>query len=194
LNAVEEILAGRRGTVFAPIVYRLAAALEGLDEEELADPATAVYALTSARQLFDLPAVFASFRPAGDEAGEVGLETARRLVAQLGEATPVVGVLDGAWTLDLGRGYLEAGVAALLVADPAGAEALDPLANIASFFSRPLLRLDQARTVPLEALATEPEEWLQGEPGLLLSAGEVAADTDPERLRAWCDAFAEAPR
>ena len=141
MNAVEEILAGRRGTVFAPIVYRLAGQLEGLDEEELADPATAVYALTSARQVFDLPVVFGSFRPAGDDAGEVGLETARRLVAQLGDATPVIGVLDGAWTLDLGRGYLEAGVAALLVADAAEVEDFEPLANVASFFSRPLLRL-----------------------------------------------------
>jgi hypothetical protein len=194
LNAVEEILDGRRGTVFAPIVYRLAAALEGLDEDELADPATAVYALTSARQVFDLPVLFSSFRPAGDDAGEVGLETARRLVAQLDVAIPVIGVLDGPWSLDLGRGYLEAGAAALLVADPAAAAALEPLANIASFFSRPLLRLDEARTVPLDAFAGEPGEWLDGKPGLLLTAGEVAADTDPERLRSWCDAFAEARR
>jgi hypothetical protein len=194
LNAVEEILAGRRGTVFAPIVYRFAAALEGLDEEELADPATAVFALTSARQVFDLPLLFSSFRAAGDETGEVGLETARRLVVQAGDATPVIGVLDGAWDVDLGRRYLEAGVAALLVADPADAAALEPLANVASFFSRPLLRLDQAATVPLGALAGEPEGWLDAGPGLLLTAGEVGAATDPERLRAWCDAFAEARR
>jgi hypothetical protein len=194
LNPVEEIIAGRRGTVFAPIVYRLAGALEGLDEEELTDPATAVYALTAARQLFGLPLLFAGFRPVGDADGEVGLETARRLVAQFGDAPPVIGVLDGDWDVDLGRRYLEAGVAALLVADAADPESLAPLANVASFFSRPLLRLEEARTVPPDAFAGDPGEWLAGEAGLLLTAGEVAADTDPERLRAWCEAFAEAGR
>lgn len=191
MNAIQEILDGRRGRVFAPIVYRLAAALEGLSEEEMEDPATAVYALGSAQQLFGLPVLFSQF----GSAGGAGVETASRLVAQLGDATPVVGVLGPAPSVEEGRAYLEAGAAALLVAEAADEGVLTQIANVAQFFSRPLLGLAEHGVVPAEAIAaSEPGVWLQHPPGLLLTDGEVPAGTDPAPLRAWCEAFAAVGR
>jgi hypothetical protein len=170
VSVLQPMLDGRRGPVFIPIVYRLAAALEGITEDELgADAASAVYALSSAQQLFGLRAVVSHFQlgvEAQDGGAEVGLETTRRLVAQLGEAVPVLGVISGPRALagldrleqlysDVARAYCEAGAQGLLVAegrDESAHEAehdrsLSQLINVASFFAVPVLMLDPSTAV-----------------------------------------------
>jgi hypothetical protein len=178
VNTVQEILDGRRGTVFAPRVTLLAAAVEGLEPEEMEDPAVAVYALEAARELFGLAVVIVT-----------GTETVRRLAAQLGDRVPVVAALDRDAGAERARADLEAGAAALLLEDDGGAGAT-PIANIASFFGRPLLRAKELSTLPSDNLVGPPGEVPAVGPGLLLSDGEVPADIDPGDLRAWCDAFA----
>lgn len=67
----------RQGFLFLPLVYRLAARLEQMSWEELAeDPTSATYALRAAQKLFQLPAVLTHFR-IGVEAEACGADLAR---------------------------------------------------------------------------------------------------------------------
>lgn len=67
----------RQGFTFLPIVYRLAARLEQIPWEELAeDTSSAAYALRAAQGLFHLPALVSHFR-VGVEAEACGAELAR---------------------------------------------------------------------------------------------------------------------
>lgn len=119
----------------------------------------------------------------------------------------------------LARRYAEAGVAGVLLADVPGVPvvagrdaALAELANICRFYnvasillapagdhpSGPVdLILRSEDAVPLELLAQPPGEaatdrW-SGHQGLLLTAGEVPADADPETVTAWADLLRAAP-
>lgn len=63
VNPFQSALQRSTDTVFAPIVYRLAAHLDQLSVEEmLEDPAAAAYVLRNAQKLFDLPMVVNHFQ------------------------------------------------------------------------------------------------------------------------------------
>lgn len=67
----------RQGFLFFPLVYRLAARLEKMSWEELAeDPTASTYALRAAQKLFQLPAVVTHFR-VGVEAEACGADLSR---------------------------------------------------------------------------------------------------------------------
>lgn len=67
----------RQGFLFLPLVYRLAARLEQMSWQELAeDPTASTYALRAAQKLFQLPAVVTHFR-IGIEAEACGADLSR---------------------------------------------------------------------------------------------------------------------
>lgn len=111
----------------------------------------------------------------------------------------------------LARRYADAGVAGVLLAESPGVAgvagrnaALEELANICRFYNIASILLGSAgdgahgpvdlalaadEAVPPELLAGPPdgstvEQWTARR-GLLLTAGEVPADADPERVTAW---------
>lgn len=74
---LRNIVQRRQGFLFLPLVYRLAARLEQMSWEELADdPSSAAYALRSVQRLFRLRAVATHFR-LGAEAEACGADLAR---------------------------------------------------------------------------------------------------------------------
>jgi hypothetical protein len=119
----------------------------------------------------------------------------------------------------LARRYAEAGVAGVLLAEaPAAAgvagrdRVLTELANICRFYNVASILLAPAgvepagpvdlvlpadEALPPELFAEQPEgtaaERRTGRRGLLLTAGEVPADADPETVTAWVELFGGAP-
>lgn len=117
----------------------------------------------------------------------------------------------------MARRYADAGAAGVLLiervgATPATADSLGELANICRFYgirSILLTPTGPAPTAPVDRslgeqdvmaaqLWSEPPSTGAAEPfarhrGLLLSSGEVPADTDPETVDAWLDALGRSP-
>lgn len=119
----------------------------------------------------------------------------------------------------MARRYAEAGVAGVLLAELPGAPALadrngtlTELANICRFYNIASILLAPAgdgspgpvdlvlpadEALPAEALTRPPGDaaaapW-SGRRGLVLTAGEVPADADPEAVTAWVDLLGGAP-
>lgn len=234
MNQLTTAIRSSGPTLFAPIIYRLAARLEQVELDEMqTDAATAAFVLRSAQQLFGTPLVVTHYQLGLElEAPllDTAIDVAGRLSSELRDEAMVLGVITGPSTLAGLRGgsrdgngalyaavacrYAEVHVAGILVAEAPGVAVEDDpatlaeLTNICRFYgirsillspSDPAvsapevdLSLGVDDTLPVSVLGEDPgsaaEKW-RDRTGLLLTAGEVPADTDPARLTAWVDAF-----
>lgn len=177
MNIFQKALQGPTGTVFVPIVYRMAARLDQIDlAEMLEDPATAAYVLRNAQSLFELPAIVSHFQLGIEleaEGGKVSRDAHGNPIgfsgsAVLGRATAdlLAPILDTAGRLSIelqGR----AGILGVLtgpgtLASLAGASA----AEIADLYVAMAKKYSEARV------------------SAILLAEAPTVQTDPELLRA----------